>query len=359
MHPQSTIRVFNTLYARWLKFFFLAIFIIAALLASKIDAETWTKLLAQKEFIKLLLGFGSLMIIFIVLSTLQIHIDTYRLSQTLLNGRIKLKQVDLADISHIQVLDPYPAQAFALGKPKALLMEITTKQYTQIKIPLRLFKDTDSLLATLQAHVPFDKTPVKPQLPSYATRDIGQRVLYILGVFTVLAVGAMVFNHFNLRSLHFGNEPYIYALPLAIIGFLPVYIWVNAEQKAYPLITSIIASLFIAVGGYFTVVQVNRYLTEQSVQIINQPFKLVVADTKHQEWLPINNAPASSQSTDEFHTTISNEKLYIYEKWDGFNAALKEGEIYHIQLQQGLLNDYAFSRQSFHNASPVKEARKP
>ncbi|XID75387.1 hypothetical protein ACF3NA_02230 [Alkanindiges sp. WGS2144] len=76
------------------------------------------------------------------------------------------------------------------------------------------------------------------------------------------------------------------------------------------------------------------------------------------EWLPIDNPNASNQFTGWFNAPISNEKLYIYKQWDGFNAALKEGEIYHIQLQRGLLNDYAFSRQSFYNASPAKEALK-
>lgn len=339
------IKIFKPWTAYALVFFLAVLIALVVFIGWQIPIEVWPKLLESEKF-KLLLIYLMIFIAAIMLmATYHIQISETQLSRHLLLGKICFQRINFDDIKSIDVLIHLPA-ARHFHKTEARILEITTRQHTRIKIPLMLFKNADQLLDTLHQYVEFDQTPIRPHLPAIATHDIGQRVLYLLGLAILLAAGSMIFNHFHLTSLHFGNEPYFYALLLIPLLWVPCFLIIKAERKAYPLLTSTIGAAVLATGSYFSMIQFNRYYTEQQSQLAIQTFKLLHADEQHQEWIMVDSSIQSETNHDD--------NLYIYKKWgDGFNPMLKAGQTYNIPIQQGHLNDVAFSARSFHQARPV------
>lgn len=339
------IKVFKPWTAYALSFFLAALVVLVVFIGWQIPIEVWPKLVEFERF-KLLLTY--LIIFFsaiILMATYHIQISETQLSRHFLLGKICFQRINFSAIKSIDVLIHLPA-ARSFPTTEARILEITTQQHTRIKIALMLFKNADQLLDTLHQHIVFDRTPIRPHLPAIATHDIGQRVLYLLGLSILLAAGSMIFGHFSLNSLHFGNEPYSYALLLIPILWLPCFVWIKAERKAYPLLTATIGAAVLAVSSYFFIIQINRYMTEQSPQLVNQTFKMILGDNNHQEWMIVDSQVPLK--------TSPKPSLYIYKKWDnGFNAELETGKTYEIPLQSGYLSDLAFSPRSFHEARAV------
>lgn len=321
----------------------LAVFIAIAIFVSlQVPAEAWPRLLKSEKSILLLMYLMTMIVTIIMIATYHIQISDTQLSRHVLLGKICFQRINFADIKSIEVLVHLPAARHA-KKIESRILEITTRQHTRIKIPLMLFKNADLLLDLLHQYVEFDKTPIRPHLPAIATNDIGQRVLYLLALAIILAVSAMILSGLLLKSLHFGNEPYWYLLLLIPLLWFPCFSIIKAEHKAYPLPTTVISVAVLALCIYFSMIQLNRYLTEQQSQTTMHAFKLVHADDKHQEW-------TAAHALIDLKTE-HNQTLYVYKTWkDGFNPNLKTGKTYRLSVQKGWLNDMAFSPRSFHEA---------
>lgn len=335
--------IFKSHIANYLKYILFTLLVIGLILLWKLPKDAWLLFIDNTVLITLGPGIASIFLIIILFAGLQLRINEYGIKQCLFSERFTFREIAFGDIHRIEIMRQHRLQRSTLLTPESRFLDIITHQHTKLRIPLVLFAQPDLILTTLQQYILFDQTPIHPHLPAIATSDIGQRVLYMLALAITLAVSSMILSGLLLKSLHFGNEPYWYLLLLIPLLWFPCFSIIKAEHKAYPIPTAIISVAVLALCIYFSMIQLNRYLTEQQSQTATHAFKLVDTDDKHQEW---TEAHSLIHLTTEKHQT-----LYVYKTWgDGFNADLKTGKTYRIPVQKGWLNDVAFSPRSFHEA---------
>lgn len=176
-----------------------------------------------------------------------------------------------------------------------------------------------------------------------AGQDIGQRVLWLLGLSLLLFIAGFAVLAMGTEGLHLGVESYGWMIPLIIISAVAGYSFIRAEGKAYPLAAACWISFILGASGYFFVLQVNRVYSEYSANDLTTPMTLFEITEHSQVW---HLSPGLQKST-------GLTEIYVHKTWQGYNSELKQGKSYNIDIKKGAFKDYFLHQESFVDVEEV------
>lgn len=217
--------------------------------------------------------------------------------------------------------------------------------------PLHILSDEQrhDLVQHLQTHWGFavnqvERVAVTPVVGDFNEKDIGKRCLYVLfgSIFIMISMSfaPLIFH----TGFHFAVESYMALVPCILAAIGVSYLYIRAEQKAYPTIAALVSGTILGAALYFSGLQINRWYSEQHHQEHVTTLFLERYDQELQAWkLP----PDLAQKLDIEH-------LYFSPKMDGYDPSLKAQAHYTMLIKQGLFNDYFVDLASMQSIQPVK-----
>lgn len=179
--------------------------------------------------------------------------------------------------------------------------------------------------------------PLNEEIDPFTGQDIGQHVLWLLGLSLVLFIAGFAMLTLGTNGLHFGVESYGWMIPLIIISAVAGYYFIRAEGKAYPLASACYISFLLGASAYFFVLQANRVYSEHSANDLTTPMTLLEITQHSQVW----------QLSPDLQKSTGLTEIYVHKTWQGYNSELEQGKSYNINIKKGMFKDYFLYNESF------------